>query len=433
MVGAVFALLAGCLSAADPDQARICRAAIPALEAEGSRIAIASVSPAGERAVTVSYRAERPSGEPVARTITCRFAPAIGGGSDLVGIGTPEGEVAGATIYLLKRFYIDTPEGVAAAPGAGDRVAALPTMPGPLALAASHALGGLPKMAVYGLLAAAYALVFGLVGRVNLASGPILSVGAAACGLAVGALAAGGPTGWAVAAGLVTAIVAAAFHNAVLGRIAFAAVPARAGQASLIATIGLALALSEYLRLVGGAKPPWIPPFAGGPVPLARAGAFVLTLSPAGLLVAALGAAAAAALVLGMRRTGFGRAWRATSDDPLAASLCGIDPSGLLTGTLLLSGALAGFTGGLMALQFGALGFADGFPLGLKALAAAILGGIGSVEGALLGGLAIGLFETLWSAALPIEGRDMALFAVLIGAVILLPDGFAGAWRARRA
>jgi branched-subunit amino acid ABC-type transport system permease component len=77
--------------------------------------------------------------------------------------------------------------------------------------------------------------------------------------------------------------------------------------------------------------------------------------------------------------------------------------------------------------QFGALGFAGGFGLGLKALAAAILGGVGSVPGALLGGLAIGLFETLWSAFLPIEGRDLALFVVLILFITLRPEGLFGA------
>ena len=421
--------MAGCLSASDPDQARICRAAIPALEAPGARISVTAASPAGERAVRIAYRAETPPDAVAERAVTCRFAPSLGRRPDLVGITTPEGEVAGATLYLLKRFYIDTPDGLAGSPGAGDRIANLPVLPEPVAIAGSHLIGGLPKMAIYGLLAAAYALVFGLVGRVNLAFGPILSVGAASCGLA--ALAAGGATGWAVAAGLAAAAAAAGLHNAVLGRIAFSAVPGGAGQASLIATVGLALALSEYLRLAGGAKPPWMAPLAGDPLPVARAGAFVLTLSPGGILVAAAGAAVGIALVIALRRTGYGRAWRAAADDPLAAALSGIDPAALLVGTLLLSGALAGFAGGLMAVQFGALGFADGFPLALKALAAAILGGIGSVEGALAGGLAVGLFETLWSAALPIEGRDMALFAVLIGAVILLPDGLAGAWRAR--
>ena len=95
--------------------------------------------------------------------------------------------------------------------------------------------------------------------------------------------------------------------------------------------------------------------------------------------------------------------------------------------TFAASGALAGLAGALAAVQFGALGFAGGFGLGLKALAAAILGGVGSVAGALIGGLAIGLFETLWSAYLPIEGRDLALFVVLVLFITLKPEGLFGA------
>ena len=81
--------------------------------------------------------------------------------------------------------------------------------------------------------------------------------------------------------------------------------------------------------------------------------------------------------------------------------------------TLALSGGLAGLSGALVVLQYGGLGFAGGFQLGLKALVAAVVGGIGSVAGAFLGGLAIGLFETVWSMLMPIDARDIALYSVL--------------------
>jgi branched-chain amino acid transport system permease protein len=79
-----------------------------------------------------------------------------------------------------------------------------------------------------------------------------------------------------------------------------------------------------------------------------------------------------------------------------------------------------------VAAQYGALGFAGGFGLGLKALAAAVLGGVGSVGGALVGGLLIGGVETLWQAFLPIEGRDIALYAGLIAVLVLRPGGLFG-------
>jgi branched-chain amino acid transport system permease protein len=205
--------------------------------------------------------------------------------------------------------------------------------------------------------------------------------------------------------------------------VAFRLVSPRSGQAALIATLGLSLALMEYLRLVVGERPPWIPPVWSEPIRIARAAEFVLTVTPISIAVGGIGIAVAIALASAMRWSAFGRAWRAHADDSLAAALFGIDGARLLGGTLLLAGASAGLAGGLAALQFGALGFAGGFALGLKALAAAILGGIGSVPGALLGGLAIAAFETLWSAALPIDGRDMALYAALVLTIILKCGG----------
>jgi len=78
--------------------------------------------------------------------------------------------------------------------------------------------------------------------------------------------------------------------------------------------------------------------------------------------------------------------------------------------------------------QYGSLGFAGGFGLGLKALVGAVLGGIGSVPGALLGGLAIGIFEVAWSAVLPLEGRDIAVYTALIAFLVFRPGGLLG-WR----
>ena len=98
----------------------------------------------------------------------------------------------------------------------------------------------------------------------------------------------------------------------------------------------------------------------------------------------------------------------------------------LLMQTLALAGAMAGLSGMLIVAQYGGLGFAGGFQYGLKALIAAIIGGIGSVPGALLGGFAVGLFETLWSAYLPIEARDMALYAALVVFLIFRPGGLLG-------
>jgi branched-subunit amino acid ABC-type transport system permease component len=104
----------------------------------------------------------------------------------------------------------------------------------------------------------------------------------------------------------------------------------------------------------------------------------------------------------------------------------GVNGPRLLVQTLALAGAMAGLSGMLIVVQYGGLGFAGGFQYGLKALIAAIIGGIGSMPGAMLGGFAVGLFETLWSAYLPIEIRDMALYAALVVFLIFRPGGLLG-------
>jgi branched-chain amino acid transport system permease protein len=182
----------------------------------------------------------------------------------------------------------------------------------------------------------------------------------------------------------------------------------------------------EYLRLAQSPVTVWIPPIWSDAVPLVRAGSFVVGVTPVSLLTSALGALAAVAVLLLLHRSGFGRTWRAYADDPKAARLCGVDGPRLLTRTLAISGALAALTGTLVVVQYGGLGFAGGFGLGLKALIAAVLGGIGSVAGALLGGIAIGTFETLWSAYFPIEMRDVALYASLIAVLVFRPGGLVG-------
>ena len=222
------------------------------------------------------------------------------------------------------------------------------------------------------------------------------------------------------------AAFAAALHGAVAGSAAFNLIPARRAQASLIATVGASIALAEYLRVATRSHPVWIPPVWSGAIPLARAGDVPVAVTPIALATSAVAFAAAAALLLAMRRSGFGRAWRAYSDDAGAAALFGIDGRRLVARSAAISGALAGLAGGLVAVQFGSFGFADGFQLGLKALAAAVLGGIGSVPGSLIGGLGIGLFETLWSAALPIETRDAALYVALVALVVIRPNGIFG-------
>jgi branched-chain amino acid transport system permease protein len=158
----------------------------------------------------------------------------------------------------------------------------------------------------------------------------------------------------------------------------------------------------------------------------ARAGSFVVTATPLGLGVAAAGFCATLGLVLLIARSAYGRQWRAVADDSATAALFGVDPRAVHDRALILACAASGMAGVIVTAVYGGMGFAGGFTLGLKALIGAILGGIGTPAGAALGGLCIALFEVLWSATMPLEQRDIAVYALLAVVLLLRPGGFFG-------
>jgi branched-chain amino acid transport system permease protein len=424
-------LLAGCGSLIDADQARVCRTTLLALNSDVALIRVTRVTP-GPRPMSlrVDYRVEEPGRPPRTRFVVCLFA-GQGLAADkalLTGLATERGPLADATFYFLKRFYLEAPGEPPVDPAAGDRAVDAPEIPHLLAYGLQQAIGAVPLSAIYGLLAAAYALVFGLVGRINLAFGEFAALGGTAAVLGITATLAVGATDPAVGlvAGLVVAVFASALHGFVASRLAVAPIRSASGQPVIIATIGLALAMSEYMRLTQGSNGRWLPPLWNEALPLARADNFIVTVTPMALAVAGFALTIGAGLVAAMKFTRFGRAWRAFADDPLAAALFGVDDRRLLDATFALACGIAGLAGFVMVSYYGGMGFAAGFGLGLKALVAAVLGGIGSVAGAFIGGIAIGLAEALWSATLPIEVRDIAIYSLLVVILVFRPGGLLG-------
>jgi branched-subunit amino acid ABC-type transport system permease component len=422
-------LLAACGIAIDAEQARVCRSALPALNS-GAEITVERVREGPvARSLRIDYVAQRPDHPPLERFAICQFA-AEGlspSKAELTGLGTEEGPLSGASLYMLKRYYLDTPEGAAGDPGSRPNadVAEIPTA---VAYWLQQLLVSLPRTAIYALLSVAFALVFGLSGRINLAFGELAAIGSAATIAGASIMLAYGATSpvLGLAAGLVAALFAGAIHNAVGGTFTIGRIKADSPQPSLIATVGLSLVLMEYLRLVQSPVTVWLPPIWSEAWPLARAQDFLVSVTPITAITSGIGLIAAVSLLWLVKATGFGRAWRAYAEDQKAAALMGVDGSRLLVQTLALAGAMAGLSGMLIVAQYGGLGFAGGFQYGLKALIAAIIGGIGSIPGAMLGGFAVGLFETLWSAYLPMEIRDMALYAALVVFLIFRPGGLLG-------
>ncbi len=295
-------------------------------------------------------------------------------------------------------------------------------------------VNALPVSAVYAFLAVAYALVYGLVNRINLAFGEIAIVGgyaSVATVLSFGTGLAAGPVGG-VAAAVVVALGGALLHGslvgATIGELVFKPLARANHRSFLIATIGLSIFLMEAMRLASGSRDRWIQPVLNDPIVL-FGGSFEVTLTAMKALEIAGAVAVLAGLILLMTRSSFGREWRAVADDGLMARLLGVDAGRVAVLTFAYSSALAALAGGFGALHYGQATYGAGTMVGLKALGAALLGGIGSLPGAAAGGLVIGLVETMWSAGMPGEWRDVVILAVLILVLVFRPQGLFGVGR----
>jgi len=422
---AALASLGGC-AGLDAGQARLCRAVIPALNGTALAIEVVRTAPLpAAQGVRVDYRVQSAAGQRD-RFLECRFVGGSAGGQ-LAAVRTEEGPISDLRLYMLKRFWLGT-EGALADPEPVSRAAEAPVLPRGLAIALQHVIFALPPIAIYALLASAYSLLYGLIGRINLAFGELAAVAgyAALLGFALWGPLPGPST--ALLLSVVLALSAATLHGIVVGRLLFAPLFRSAGQHVLIGSIALAIVLQEYLRLTQGAKLIWVPPVFNTPYALARSGDFVVTFTPMALAAAFVCVVAALSLMALLKSSRFGRAWRACADDAGAAALFGVDHRLLLLKTFALASGLAGLAGYVVTVYYGAFGYAGGIVLGLKSLLAAVAGGIGRVGGAFLGGVLIGAIESAWSAVFPIEFRDLAVFILLIVLLVLRPNGLIG-WR----
>ncbi len=401
-------LLLGLMAGCAPDELgrlKVCEQALHALVPDARPLGHAL--PAAD-AVELRYRDA--VGE---RRQLCRFAPRDLGsdGLELLGVETPgAGPLSPTVLFFLKTYGLGS--------GGGHEATRLP----PWAYLVQQITNALAPAAIYALLAAGYALIYGITGRINLAFGEFTTVGAfaALAGILLGAATpAGVPAmmlGGVLVAGTTGAALGAALHWLV-----FAPLRRRGTQALLIATIGLAIALSEGVRLLTGSTQRWLQPLFTSPM---RVGPVIVSSSQLGL--ASIAATVIGALILLLRRSAFGRAFRACSDDAGAAALMGVDVERTVGRACMLGSVLAALAGFVLAMHYGVVSFAMGTLLGLKALTAAVIGGIGSVAGAALGGVLIGLFEGLWAGYLPGSYREVALFVLLALMLALRPDGLFG-------
>ena len=277
-------------------------------------------------------------------------------------------------------------------------------------------VNGLTLGSVYALLAIGFSLIFGVLNLVTFAHGEVLMVGAFA-----------GYFAWRVVPGnipLAIAVGAAGAFVLALGieRISFRPFRGAPHMTTLLSTLGVSIMLLNSGILLFGAEtrsldnPPRL-----GQVMLGTARVSVLQLLIIGVSLAMVGA-----LTLFIARTRWGRAMRAISQDLDTARLMGIPTTRLTVLAFAIGSALAGVAGVLIGLYYNAFSPMMGVDAGLKAFAATVLGGLGSVPGAVLGGLALGLAEDMTSAYLNPQYRDVVGFSIIILMLIFRPRGLMG-------
>lgn len=293
----------------------------------------------------------------------------------------------------------------------------------------SYFLGLVPTIltigTIYALAATGYTLVHAATRQFHLALGALYTLGAyvSFIGFALldilGATAATAVLAGAMALGIgVAAVGGAALKAASLHRPLAGANP----TAPLVASLGIWIASAEAVRLLHESHTLFVPPVVAGAFMTRIAGELLVVPLPA-LLVFPLGIAAWGLAARIVARSRYGRALRAVADDPAMARLLGISVERIVLATFLLGAALTGFAGALAVERYGAVWPYMGFALGLKAIAAAVIGGVGSLAGALVAGFAIAALETWWTAYVAGDYRDVAVFALLVVALIFRPDG----------
>jgi branched-chain amino acid transport system permease protein len=292
-------------------------------------------------------------------------------------------------------------------------------------------VNGLTLGSIYGLIAIGYTMVYGIVGMINFAHGDVFMVGAFVALIAILALGLTAATPFVVLLAVLLLVLAASMAlTAVWGwtieRIAYRPLRRSFRLAPLITAIGMSIVLSNLVQIAQGARVKPLQPLVTGGTQLMERNGFTVTLSNIQILIMLTTITLMAAFTWLINRTALGRAQRACEQDMKMAALLGINVDRTIAITFVLGAALAAVAGTMYLLYYGVIDFYIGFIAGVKAFTAAVLGGIGSLPGAMLGGLVIGLIETFWSGCFSVQYKDVAAFSVLIVVLIFMPSGLLG-------
>jgi branched-chain amino acid transport system permease protein len=301
-------------------------------------------------------------------------------------------------------------------------------------------LNGLILGSMYALVALGYTMVYGIINLINFAHGEVLMVGAATSWSVIGVMKEATPSapGWLILLlSLIIACVVCAALNFTIEKVAYRPLRNSPRLAPLISAIGMSILLQTLAMII------WKPNYKSFPSllpsePYHVAGA-VITVTQ--ILILGTTAVTLAILMYIVHRTSLGRAMRATAENPRVAALMGVRPDVVISATFIIGAVLAALAGVMWAANYGTVNHTMGFLPGLKAFTAAVFGGIGNLAGAVVGGILLGLIESIGAGYLgALTGGvlgshyvDILAFVVLIFMLTLRPSGLLGERVADRA
>ncbi|MDR1545526.1 MAG: branched-chain amino acid ABC transporter permease LivH [Deltaproteobacteria bacterium] len=287
-------------------------------------------------------------------------------------------------------------------------------------------MSGLTKGSIYALIALGYTMVYGIIALINFAHGEIYMIGAFTAVIASIILGspAVGLTGWGLmfaVAGL-TALYAG-MYGWTVEKIAYKPLRGASRLAPLISAIGMSIFLQNYVQLVQTQNflvfPDLVPPM-DFLKPIAK------IINPTRFAILLFTAGAMAALTIFIKFTRLGMAMRAVSQDQTMARLTGVDIDRIISATFVIGSVLAALGGLLIGCSMRQIDFYIGFLAGMKAFTAAVLGGIGSIPGAVLGALILGFAESFAAGYVSNAYKDVVAFVILIIILTFRPSGILG-------
>ena len=287
-------------------------------------------------------------------------------------------------------------------------------------------INGITIGAFYSLVALGYTMVYGVLKLINFAHGDLFMWGAylglTGLNFVLGLMT--GASAWVILPAVVVVMTTVALAGVVVERVAYRPLRSAGRLAPVISALGVAFILQSLARNIYGAN------WKTYPTGITPTGGFQLAqgvrVSVMQIIVLAVSFVLMGALYLFVQRTRTGTAMRAVSLDHDTSRLMGIDVNRIIGVVFLIGPGLGGVAGMIVALYYGSFDFTLGWVFGLKAFIAAILGGIGNIPGAMLGGMLLGIIETLGSGYLSPQWKDVIAYVILILILIFRPTGLLG-------